>query len=394
MRTRIYGLIGVLAAFALITGCGLETSGLGTNKRSYIDGPADGSVSEVNHPVAITTHANFRVTEIGLSIDQDPREYDVPQGRMRQAVTPLSPGLYDLYEARFTWTPTVPGRYRIYAYSLTGSSVHGGDNSFTIHVTITEATPELSPPPFIPPTPTRAAAPTSAPPPSPTTAALPRLRLSADALSLTAGQCTYLRWTSESVESLRLDGEAVAFTGSRQVCPRVNQTYVLSGSSGAGSADTSVTLTVQAPPPVQPLPVQPVQPQPVEPQPVQPQPELDSTPPNITDLAQSAAEVFDSPSCGAVTNTITARVRDSGGVARVELFYRVTSGKKGGVWRSVAMARTGANRYTATLDSGALSASLANYVPGQVEVMVKAWDEANNLAESGSLTFATKYCLL
>lgn len=49
----------------------------------------------------------------------------------------------------------------------------------------------------------------------------------ADNTSLASGQCTTLRWEVNSADSVFLDGEAVAFIGSQDVCPTTTTRYIL-----------------------------------------------------------------------------------------------------------------------------------------------------------------------
>jgi len=369
MIKRMSCILPILMVYILLAGCSLDTSGSGgSGHRSFIDSPLDESVSEVFIPIAITTHANFRVTRILLSINMEPYDPDARETR-EEAVEEITPGLY---QTNFIWTPVIPGRYKIMAYSYTDGRINDWDSwtTHTINLIINERatgggagmpTPRPSP---LPPTPAAPSQP-------------PQVNFWADSLSLTAGACTYLRWESAFVEQLTLDGEAVAFTGSRQVCPASTMSYSLRGRSAGGEEEKTVTLTVVPPVTVEPPTAVPP----------------DTTPPSLTGLSQSAAVIFDNPSCGPVNNTISIKIQDPGGIAKVELHYRARSSKVTGSWRSVGMSSSGGNKYSATLGSSELSASLAAYVPGNVDIIVKAWNKSNNLSQSAQMTFKAEYCL-
>lgn len=180
------------------------------------------------------------------------------------------------------------------------------------------------------------------------------------------------------MEQLLLEGEAVAFSGSREVCLSDSRTYTLRGISAAGQVEESLTLIVEpatitvTPPPEAPP---------------------DTSAPTLTELALSTAVVFDNPSCGAISNTISVRAEDSGGIKKVELHYRARTSKTSGAWQVIGMAPTGKRSYTATLGSGELAASLSVFTPGNVDVLVKAWDEANNMSQSAQISYKTEICL-
>jgi len=95
------------------------------------------------------------------------------------------------------------------------------------------------------------------PPPTPTPQPLPTpgvvINFRADDTSITAGQCTTLRWDVEHAREVYLDGAGVVGHGSKKVCPGSTTTYTLHVVHAAGTTDKKVTINVTgAPPPPQP----------------------------------------------------------------------------------------------------------------------------------------------
>ncbi len=73
----------------------------------------------------------------------------------------------------------------------------------------------------------QSAPPTPTPKPTSPPANAPVVDFRADATTIPAGGCTWLRWDVENVREVYLDGEGVVGHGSRQVCPTATTTYRL-----------------------------------------------------------------------------------------------------------------------------------------------------------------------
>jgi peptidoglycan-associated lipoprotein len=93
-------------------------------------------------------------------------------------------------------------------------------------------------------------APTSAPP-----AARPTVTLNGDPTSINKGESVTLSWSSTNATQLTIAPEvgAVAPEGSTKVTPSDSVTYTVTASGPGGSADSTVRITVAAPP-VEPPP--------------------------------------------------------------------------------------------------------------------------------------------
>jgi hypothetical protein len=73
-----------------------------------------------------------------------------------------------------------------------------------------------------------------------------QLSLTADRTSLSPGECTTLYWRAENAPdaSLFLDGESVAVSGQKQVCPAGTTNYELKADSGGASFASQLTINV------------------------------------------------------------------------------------------------------------------------------------------------------
>jgi acetyl esterase/lipase len=85
----------------------------------------------------------------------------------------------------------------------------------------------------------------------------PQISLTADRTTLRPGECATLQWSVEGGEAVLLDGEAVAASGHRQVCPQTATTYSLAAYVGVGppsppSAEEEVEIVVTSPAAVSP----------------------------------------------------------------------------------------------------------------------------------------------
>jgi hypothetical protein len=98
------------------------------------------------------------------------------------------------------------------------------------------------------PPPSKASPPPPPPPPAqPGAPSLPpnvAINFRADQTSLTAGQCTELRWDVEGVKSVTLDGGGVVGHDHKQVCPAATTTYTLHVVWNGGATDRMVTIAV------------------------------------------------------------------------------------------------------------------------------------------------------
>ncbi len=168
-----------------------------------------------------------------------------------------------------------------------------------------------SPPPVVSfdqicaPLPTDTPAPTSTPvPPAPTpvpptaTPLPPVVWFRLDANPIGAGSCTMVRWDTSNVLGAYLDGEEVATSGSRQVCPASAQEYRLRVVTPAGEQVHTLTLSVVGTP--QPTPGATVEP-------ASPPPAL--TPPSSTTPTALATPPPSPTPLPAPTSSPTARAR-------------------------------------------------------------------------------------
>ncbi len=149
------------------------------------------------------------------------------------------------------------------------------DGELVEQVIIVNVPPTATPKPSATPVPTATPKPTAKP-----RASAPVIdQLMADQYQLNSGGCTTLRWRTRNAQTVRLDGDQVANSGSKQVCPPAStNTYTLVA-TGNGSVQDSVTLNVSAPPTAPPV----AQPNPVAPvDPVAPvQPAAPAGPPSV-----------------------------------------------------------------------------------------------------------------
>lgn len=377
MKREYRSTLLITIVLLLFSGCGLNTSGLGPaiynpDNRTFIDSPLDETEWQAHRPIAISVHANFNVTRILVDVTKifpsDPSFRETLEG----GIDEITPGIY---QANLYWIPPAAGRYRLMAYSFTGSRINGWD-SWTTHSIELNIIDERGGGEEPIPTPLSTT-------PTVENSPAPWIDLWADAYTLTSGACTTLRWDSLHVDQLLLDGEAVAFAGNRQICPGTTSTYSLRGISTSGESEVAITINVSAP-------AEPAQP----PAPEQPEPApADTSGPNLGGLQLSTAKVFDNSACGTDNITITIKAQDAGGISKVELHYRARTESGTGTWRVKNMSASGGGNYSTQLSAPDFSASLANYTPGRVDVKVKAWDTAGNMSQSTQMSFETDYCL-
>jgi peptidoglycan-associated lipoprotein len=98
------------------------------------------------------------------------------------------------------------------------------------------------------------------PPPAPTAppvvAPAPTAKITATPNVISAGDQVVLNWSTTNATSASIDGLGdVATSGVRTVIPTASTTYHLVAKGAGGSADASVRITVNAPPPVVAAPV-------------------------------------------------------------------------------------------------------------------------------------------
>jgi hypothetical protein len=359
---KIHRFLIPLMGLLLLASCGLETGGTGPYHVIWVDGPVE-KETYVNTSVSITVHSNYELSEVFI-------KYKLPYSNsVHLATVPMRQVGSTIYEGITVWVPTFPGEYNLIAHSADG---------VVSSVRYLKVLPQPTPSPS--PTPEAKSLPMTADTPIPTTAPptiLPDIQFSADAYTLTAGECTFLRWSTVFVESAYLNGERVELMHSRQVCPVASSTYTLRGESSVGSIEKSLTIRVS--PPEVPPPSPP-----------------DTQGPSITGITKSAESIFDNTSCGLASNTISASVTDDSGVSEVVLWFRAKNNYSAtpGEWRSLTMTNTGGNTYQAVLGISQLASSLSFYADGIVEFYIIAKDSAGNFTQSGVRTFTTKMCLI
>src|SRR5215470_13725272 len=98
---------------------------------------------------------------------------------------------------------------------------------------------------------------TRAPETTPPPAARPTVTLTASPTTINKGESATLNWSSTNATQLTISPEvgAVAPEGSTKVSPSDSTTYAITASGPGGSADSSIRITVNAPPPpAQPAP--------------------------------------------------------------------------------------------------------------------------------------------
>lgn len=76
---------------------------------------------------------------------------------------------------------------------------------------------------------------------------VPQISFTADATTLTAGQCTNLRWTTANVKEVFLNGQGVVGNSVQQVCPPQTTTYTLTVNTGSTTETRTITITVTGP---------------------------------------------------------------------------------------------------------------------------------------------------
>ncbi len=220
--------------------------------QSWIDTPLAGTqlplapVDIISHHYSPTGVAQIELSVNGVALRTDP-----------------SPdAIATLVNITQQWQPAGPGSYLLSVRAQSKTGEWGGAAAVTV-VVGQAATPTFTTVPSDTPTATPAATdtPTETPTPTPTetptaTATLkatlipnPKVRFTAEATSVPAGQCTNLLWTiSGQFNSAALNGSGVQAKGSLQVCPTASTTYTLRVVTVYNQAlDQTVTINVTAP---------------------------------------------------------------------------------------------------------------------------------------------------
>jgi hypothetical protein len=359
---KIWGVVLTLLLVLLLSGCGLETSGLGPTRTIWLDGPVE-TEATVGMPVAITVHANFEIHEVVIGYNL------VGYSNVPLRTIPVYAIGANMYEAIDTWTPDEAGEYNLRAYTMDGVISHARYIRVlpSILPPIPDSTPTVSSSGMTYVSPTAG---------TPLPAVVGQIQFFADRYELTVGDCTFIRWASVYVDAVYLDGSPVELMHSKEVCPSVTTTYTLRGEYSGGSTEKSLTISIAA----AQLPTTQV-------------PAVDTQGPSITGISKSRDNIFDGTGCGETSNTISASVTDPSGVSSVTLWYRAikTTPAQTGEWRSISMTKSGSTYQTA-LGITELSSSLGLYADGTVEFYISTRDGKGNESQSSIKTFTTTMC--
>lgn len=220
----------VLLIAALLCGCAGQAAAGPTGRSGvWIDAPLSGARVAPGTAVVVTAYASGAsdVTQMTLLV-----------GGSSAGVLAVDQVSERLFRGQGVWTPSAAGSYWLRVEMATADG--GSAISDAVLLQVAEATP-------IPPT---------------TAAPEPVVLLTADATSLTAGACTFLRWQVRNVEaqSIDLNGVPVGPEGAQEVCLCESITYdliVLAGgekysqSVAIAVSGTCVTPTTPAPPTTQ-----------------------------------------------------------------------------------------------------------------------------------------------
>jgi hypothetical protein len=233
-------------------------------------------------------------------------------------------------------------------------------------------TPRIISPTPIPPSPTN----TNTPLPPP-----PQVQFSADATSLTLGQCTVLHWRTEFVQAVFLNGQGVVGDGDQQVCPKKTTTYTLQVQHTGGTITRQVAIQVSAPP----KPTNTHTPTP-------PPPPSDTQPPGIKNIDESSDPIWYGTSgcAGDYFVEIEADVADASGIGSVALFYKRQGTQQ---FQMMGMKSIGGNRYR----SGRIQSKQVAGGGSQdqfIEYYLRAADSKGNESNSPTNTVRMRYCLI
>ncbi len=207
--------------------------------KAWIDAPLDGSTIPLA-PYEVVSHGTDPggISQVELSINGGVFKTDSAPG-------------HTLVTMRQMWTPPGPGNYTLMVRAQAG----GGWSDYAkavVTVAGATATPTPSPARSASPTatPSRPASATATGTPTATASPLPPagITFTADPSTITAGECSMLRWKVENVSEVFLENAAVDPEGSRRDCPprTVSRTLRVTTLDGQ-PAQHSVTITVRQP---------------------------------------------------------------------------------------------------------------------------------------------------
>lgn len=204
MRRSLVCCILLVTMNLTLAACGAAAQG----PMTWLDRPLDGAVLPLA-PVTIQAHASDAdgVASFQFFVDDAPLVTTSAEGGR-------------LGTATVEWNPTAPGTYTIRARGVDSQGNAGSDA--TSVVTVGELT-QASPTPSLAP---------EATPPGPS--AEVQIDFTADRTNLMPGECALLLWSVEGGEVVHLDGEPVAPSGEREVCPEETTPYTLAVHVGVG----------------------------------------------------------------------------------------------------------------------------------------------------------------
>lgn len=234
--------LALLVSVALVVGilaCGVCRRGQPTGQPTVrLLSPPDGTQIAVNRQIYVQARAFARgnVSRIDFAVNGNSIGSQSPSGSQR------------LFAAAQPWTASSAGTYTlaVTAYDAAGQASAPAQVTITVLESGSFVPPSGTPVPGGPsPTPWSG----SGPSPTPTTPSggwgEPSVDFRADRTSLQAGECTTLRWDTEYVQEVYLDGAGVSGHGTRDVCPSETTTYVLLVVLPSGeSRDYAVTIEV------------------------------------------------------------------------------------------------------------------------------------------------------
>lgn len=358
-RKPLFHLIVTLICLSmLVTGCGTAAAG---GVEVWIDAPLPGGRVQQGEEVHIQTHAYAKsgIAEIKLDIDGNPFSQDQP-----------APAGSDLVTLEQIWLAASPGMHTIRVTAYDAGGRMSNPRSVVIEVLPpATATPEATVTPSSTPEPTFTETPL---PPTSTSTNVPEpvVNFNVDDDSISAGECTHLRWDVKFADLVTLNDSPVNSLDARQVCPEQNTSYTLRAVSAGGEESETILIKVSSPP-------------------VQ-----DTAGPVISKIKAEPATIFDSATCGADRAKISATVEDAGsGVKRVDIFYQAVTSSTG-QWKSLKMSGSAKDGFNIFLGKAELSQSLALYGGGTVRYYLVAEDNAGNKTTSKTFTFRVDVCLI
>jgi hypothetical protein len=151
---------------------------------------------------------------------------------------------WHLQDGTWAYSPAGASGYQVSDGAVEGWSWGPGEPPPVISFDKICAPPPTDTP--VPPTDTSVpptAAPTT-PPPTATTVPEPEAWFRLEANPVEVGTCTYVRWDAMYAIYVYLNGEEVALSGDRQVCPATPTEYTLRVGNARGEATYAVTLGV------------------------------------------------------------------------------------------------------------------------------------------------------